>query len=248
LEAELTSIKEQVMRGLISYHEQLKRWVNSLTYPVGVPIIAAQSARSALTPMSSASHSRKEITGMLRAWSDGEQQASDDLIRAVYDQLKLQARRQLRRERRNHTLDTGSLINEAYLKLIEQRSVSWRDRGHFFALAAELMRRVLVDHARARNMQKRGGATELLALDDIAVIVQAVSTPIDVDLIALDEALDRLAVIDEQQVRVVELRYFADLGITETAEVLNISPATVKRDWAAAKAWLKHEMTREARS
>jgi len=195
-------------------------------------------------PMSHASPSRNAITAMLRAWSDGEQHASDDLIRAVYDELRRQARRQLRRERRDHTLDTAALINEAYLKLIEQRSVRWQDREHFYALAAELMRRVLVDHARARHRQKRGGPKESKPLDNIEVV----TVPLDLDLIALDEALDRLAAIDKQQVKIVELRYFAGLEIAETAEVLKISPATVKRDWAAAKAWLKHELTRESRT
>jgi len=177
---------------------------------------------------------------MLRAWSDGEQHASDDLIRAVYEQLRRQARRQLRRERRDHTLDTAALINEAYLKLVEQRSVRWQDRGHFFALAAELMRRVLVDHARTKHRQKRGGRDEAVELNELHLT----SAPIDFDMIALDEALDRLAQLDERQVRVVELRYFAGLGINETAELLKVSPASVKRDWAAAKAWLKHELTR----
>ena len=179
---------------------------------------------------------------MLRAWSDGEQPVSDELIRAVYDELRRQARRQLRRERRDHTLDTAALINEAYLKLVEQRSVQWQDREHFYAMAAQLMRRVLVDHARARRRQKRGGPNEDKPLDGIEVV----TVPLDLDLVALDEALDRLAEIDSQQVKIVELRYFAGLEITETAEVLNISPATVKRDWAAAKAWLKHELTRES--
>jgi RNA polymerase sigma-70 factor (ECF subfamily) len=194
-------------------------------------------------PMSHASPSRIAITAMLRAWSDGEQHASDDLIRAVYDELRRQARRQLRRERRDHTLDTAALINEAYLKLVEQRSVRWQDRGHFYALAAELMRRVLVDHARARHRRKRGGPNESKPLDNIEVV----TVPLDLDLIALDEALDRLAAIDKQQVKIVELRYFAGLEISETAELLKISPATVKRDWAAAKAWLRHELTREGR-
>jgi RNA polymerase sigma factor (TIGR02999 family) len=192
-------------------------------------------------PMSHASPSRNAITAMLRAWSDGEQHASDELIRAVYDELRRQARRQLRRERRDHTFDTAALINEAYLKLVEQRSVRWQDREHFYALAAELMRRVLVDHARARHRQKRGGPNESKPLDDIEVV----TVPLDLDLIALDEALNRLAAIDKQQVKIVELRYFAGLEISETAELLKISPATVKRDWAAAKAWLKHELTRE---
>jgi RNA polymerase sigma factor (TIGR02999 family) len=179
---------------------------------------------------------------MLRAWSDGEKHASDELIRAVYDELRRQARRNLRRERRDHTLDTAALINETYLKLVEQRSVRWQDRGHFYALAAELMRRVLVDHARAKLRQKRGGANQAEPLGDLEIAI----TPLDLDLIALDEALNRLEAIDAQQVRVVELRYFAGLEITETAELLKISPATVKREWAAAKAWLKHEMTRKS--
>jgi RNA polymerase sigma-70 factor, ECF subfamily len=182
---------------------------------------------------------------MLRAWSDGEQQASDELIRAVYDQLRQQARRQLRRERGNHTLDTCALINEAYLKLVEQRSVKWQHRGHFYTLASELMRRILVDHARSKHRQKRGGRDEAIALDDVMASPRLATAPLDVDLIALDDALERLALLDDQQVRVVELRYFAGLGIEETAEVLSISVATVKREWAAAKAWLRHELTRK---
>ena len=194
--------------------------------------------------MNSASPSRNEITAMLRAWSDGEQHASDDLIRAVYDQLRRQARRQLRRERRDHTFDTATLINEAYVKLVQQRSVKWQDREHFFALAAQLMRRILVDYARARYRQKRGGHDEAVELDEVMAAPQLALAPLDLDLVALDEALERLAKLDEQQVRVVELRYFAGLEIDETAKVLNISPATVKRDWTAAKAWLKYELTR----
>lgn len=181
---------------------------------------------------------------MLRAWSDGKHQASDELIRAVYDELRRQARRQLRRERQDHTLDTAALINEAYLKLVEQRSIKWQHRGQFFSLAAELMRRILVDHARTKYRQKRGGREEPVGLDEMKLA----SPAIDVDVLALDEALDRLAQLDEQQVRVVELRYFAGLGIEETAELMEISTATVKRDWAAAKAWLKHELTRDVRS
>jgi RNA polymerase sigma factor (TIGR02999 family) len=194
--------------------------------------------------MNSASPSPNEITAMLRAWSDGEQPAPDELIRTVYAQLQRQARRQLRRERPDHTLDTSALINEAYLRLVEQRSVKWNDRGHFFALAAELMRRILVDHARTKHRQKRGGGEENVPLEEIAGTMRFADRPQNLDLIALDEALERLSDLDPQQVRVVELRYFAGLDINETAEALKISPATVKRDWASAKAWLKHEMTR----
>ncbi len=195
--------------------------------------------------MSSASKYPSQITAMLRAWNNGHEQPSDELIRAVYDQLRRQARRQLRRERRNHTLDTAALINETYLRLVDQRSVAWQDRGHFFALAAELMRRVLVDHARTRNMQKRSGRYQAVALEGVEGFAQTVAPPPDLDLIALDEALQRLAELDEKQVKVVELRYFAGLDIAQTAEVLAISPATVKREWAAAKAWLKDELTRK---
>ena len=190
--------------------------------------------------------SRTQITAMLRAWSDGEQQASEDLIRAVYDELRRQARRQLRHERPNHTLDTAALINETYLKLIDQRPAKWHHRGHFFALAAELMRRILVDHARTRLRQKRGGANDPVTLDDAFMPRRAIALPENVDVIALDEALHRLAAKDEQQVRIVELRFFAGLDIAKTAEVLEISTATVNRDWAAAKAWLRNELTRKA--
>ena len=181
---------------------------------------------------------------MLRAWGAGEQPASDELIRSVYAELRHQARFQLRRERPNHTLNTAALINEAYLKLVEQRSVEWRSRSHFFALAAELMRRILVDYAKTRHRQKRGGDNEILALDDVMPAAEAAAmTTLNVDLIALDEALGRLGLLDAQQVKIVELRYFAGLDIAETAKILKISPATVKRDWVTAKAWLKQELT-----
>ena len=206
----------------------------------------AQPSRPA-SSMHSASPPRNEITAMLRAWSDGQQHATDELVRAVYDQLRRQARRQLRRERAGHTLDTAALINEAYLKLVEQRSVKWQDRGHFFALAAELMRRILVDHARTKQRQRRGGGNAAIALEEIEGTRHLAFAPPDLDLVALDEALQRLAEFDEQQVRIVELRYFAGLGIDETAEAMNISPATVKRDWSSAKAWLRHELTRTGR-
>ena len=230
------------MRGLIYSKQQLKRWGRTLTSPVLVPNLSGQPLGSGSgAQMDFASPSRTQITAMLRAWRGGKEPASDELIHAVYHELRRQARRQLRRERPNHTLDTAALINEAYLKLVEQRSVHWQDRRHFYALSAELMRRVLVDHARSRHRQKRGGPNEAEALDH----VQVFTGPVDLDLIALDQALDRLAKIDKLQVKVVEMRYFAGLDVVEIAEVLKISPATVKREWAAAKAWLKHELTRE---
>lgn len=234
------------MRGSKRNRRELKVRISSLTYPVGESMIAGQISVTAISPMSSASSPSSSITAMLRKWSEAGQHAPDELIRAVYDQLRRQARRQLRRERRDHTLDTAALINEAYLKLVEQRSVRWNDRGHFYALAAELMRRILVDHARTEHRQKRGGHEEAIPLEDIAGAVGAADKAQNLDLIALDQALDRLSLLDPQQVRIVELRYFAGLDLDETAKALDISTATVKRDWAAAKAWLKHEMTREA--
>lgn len=181
---------------------------------------------------------------MLRAWGEGERDASEELVRAVYYELRRQARYHLRRERANHTLQTTALINEAYIKLVEQRSVKWESRTHFFALAAEMMRRILVDHAKAKYSKKRGGKEVNLPLET-AITVKADEQ--DIDFIALDEALTRLNEVDNQQARIVELRYFGGLNVEETANVLGISPATVKRDWAMAKAWLRYELTRKGK-
>lgn len=191
--------------------------------------------------MSASSLSHKEITAMLRAWGAGETEASEELIRAVYTELRRQARFHLRRERANHTLQTTALINEAYIKLVEQRSFKWESRSHFFALAAEMMRRILVDHAKTRYRQKRGGKVENLPLEAALTVFTGER---DLDLIALDEALIRLAAIDSQQAKIVDLRYFSGLNVEETAKVLGISRATVNRDWAMAKAWLRYELTR----
>jgi RNA polymerase sigma factor (TIGR02999 family) len=180
---------------------------------------------------------------MLRAWSDGSEEASEEFIRAVYSELRKRARYQLRRERANHTLQTSALINEAYMRMVDQRSVKWQSREQFFALAARLMRRILVDHAKTRQRQKRGGNAENIALEDVTPIFAAGEVE-QVDLIALDEALERLAALDQQQVQIVELRYFSGLDVKETADVLGISPTTVKREWAVARAWLKHELER----
>ncbi|MEJ7860253.1 MAG: sigma-70 family RNA polymerase sigma factor [Pyrinomonadaceae bacterium] len=179
-----------------------------------------------------------EITQMLREWSDGKQEALDNLLPLVYDELHRQASRFLRKERQGHTLQTTALINEAYLKLIDQRTVNWQNRAHFFGIAAQAMRRILVDYARRRHRAKRGGIGEDLPLE--AALVE--SEEKSVDLVALDEALTRLAEFDERQAQIVELRYFSGLSIEETAEVLRISPATVKSDWNVAKAWLRHEI------
>jgi RNA polymerase sigma factor (TIGR02999 family) len=183
----------------------------------------------------------KEITRMLQKWSGGDRDALDALLPLVYTELHRQASSYLRRERRNHTLQTTALIHEAYLKLINQREVNWQNRAHFFGIAAQAMRRILVDYARERHREKRGGIGENLPLEEAALIV---SEERSVDLVALDEALTRLAEFDERQARIVELRYFSGLSIEETAEVLHISPSTVKSDWNVAKAWLRHEITR----
>ncbi|MCA1622779.1 MAG: sigma-70 family RNA polymerase sigma factor [Acidobacteria bacterium] len=183
----------------------------------------------------------KEITLMLQEWSGGNRDALDALLPLVYEELRRQASGYLRRERREHTLQTTALIHEAYLKLIDQREVNWQNRAHFFGIAAQAMRRILVDYARKRHRAKRGGIGGDLPLGEAALVV---SEERSIDLVALDEALTRLAVFDERQARIVELRYFSGLSIEETAEVLRISPATVKSDWNVAKAWLRHEITR----
>jgi RNA polymerase sigma factor (TIGR02999 family) len=178
-----------------------------------------------------------EVTRLLLRWTEGDQNALNDLLPLVYDELRRLARSYLQRERPGHTLQSTALVNEAYLRLVDQ-NVSWQNRAHFFGIAAQMMRRILVDHARARDAAKRGAGDFKVTLDeDIAV-----SGARDVDVIALDIALDNLAELDPQQGRIVELRFFAGLSIEETSEVLSISPATVKRDWAMAKAWLAREM------
>jgi RNA polymerase sigma factor (TIGR02999 family) len=180
----------------------------------------------------------ENITHLLKEWSDGDQQALDKLTPLVYEELRQQAARYLRKERPGHSLQATALINEAYLRLIDVKDVQWQNRAHFFAIAANLMRRILVDHARRRDAEKRGGSQVLLTLDDTFA---AAEQP-DVDLLAIDEALNKLAMIDEQQARVVELRFFSGLTVEETAAALDVSPKTVKRDWSVARAWLRREI------
>lgn len=192
--------------------------------------------------MNSSEEKRQNITGILRQWSSGKQDALDELMPLVYEELHRKASQYLRRERANHTLQTTALINEAYLKLIDQKDVNWESRTHFFAIAAQAMRRILVDYAKTRNREKRGGAAENLPLEEALQVQGKEEHP--VDLIALDKALTKLAEMDEQQARVVELRYFADLSLEATAEALHISRATAARDWSVAKAWLLRELSR----
>jgi len=189
----------------------------------------------------SKSASPSEITRMLQEWSDGKDEMLDQLMPLVYAELRRQAAGYLRRERRDHTLQTTGLINEAYLKLIDQRNVKWESRTHFFAIASQAMRRILVDYARARKTEKRGGDDIRLS---IATAEKIAGDQKSVDLIALDEALTRLARIDEAQSRVVELRYFSGLSLEDTAKILNVSRATAAREWSMARAWLHRELTK----
>jgi RNA polymerase sigma factor (TIGR02999 family) len=181
------------------------------------------------------------ITQLLKASSGGDREALERLLPAVYAELQRQAARYLRRERPGHTLETTALVHEAYLRLVDQRQVQWQNRAHFFGISAQLMRRILVDHARGRGAVKRGKAAVALPLDEWAEAVAAEGT--GVDLLTLDDALTRLAEFDPDQARIVELRYFSGLSIEETAAVLGVSPATVKRDWSVARAWLKRELS-----
>ena len=183
----------------------------------------------------------QNITRMLRQWSDGNREVLEELMPLVYDELHRQAARFLSRERKDHTLQTTALIHETYLKLIDQREVSWESRTHFFAIAANLMRRILVDYARAKQREKRGGDYLILPLEEAEPVVGKEKS---IDLMALDEALTRLEKIDKRQARIVELRYFGDLTLEETAKALGISRTTVADDWAMAKAWLHRELTR----
>lgn len=182
-----------------------------------------------------------QITQMLRDWSGGKPEVLDDLLPLVYSELHRQAARFLRNERSGHTLQTTALINEAYLKLVDRSDVEWQSRTHFFSVAAIAMRHILVDHARKKHREKRGGDNVIVSLDDAP---QIAGQNMNVDLVALDEALDRLAKLDPQQARVVELRYFSGLSLEETASALGISRATTARDWETARIWLYRELTR----
>jgi RNA polymerase sigma factor (TIGR02999 family) len=182
-----------------------------------------------------------DVTQLLLAWGAGDRSAGDRLLPAVYAELRRQAARAMRREPTEHTLQATALVHEAYLRLVDQRRVVWQNRAHFFGVAAQLMRRILVDHARARHAAKRGGAAQQLTLHDADAA--AVSGEERVDVLALHEALERLAALDAVQARLVELRYFGGLNIEETAQALDVSPATVKREWAIARAWLRRELS-----
>lgn len=188
-----------------------------------------------------ATSSSHEITQLLTAWGDGDSSVLERLTQLVYQELRSLARRYLARENRGHSLESAALVNEAWLRLIDQKNVRWQNRAHFFGISAQLMRRILVDMARARKNKKRGGEARQIILDEALVIAEAPGK----DLIALDDALKSLEAIDQRKCRVVELRFFGGLSVDETAEVLKISPETVMRDWKMAKVWLHRELSRE---
>lgn len=184
--------------------------------------------------------SPQQVTKLLVDWSNGDQQALEHLTPLVYGELRRLAGRYLRKERPDHTLQSTALVHEAYLRLIDQKNVRWQNRAHFFGVAAQMIRRILVDHARSKHAVKRGASAPKLSLDEAIALPDRK----DFDVIALDDALNGLAKIDPQQSRIVELRFFTGLTVEETAEVLGISPATVKRDWVTAKAWLYRDISR----
>jgi RNA polymerase sigma factor (TIGR02999 family) len=184
---------------------------------------------------------RKDVTDLLIDWSKGDQEALNKLMPLVYDELRRLAKRHLRNERRGHTLQTTALVHEAYLKLVDRKNANWQNRVQFFAAAAQVMRHILVDYARSRRAFKRGGDCCRLSLDEAVIS----SKETDADLLTLNEALNSLAAIDPQQSRVVELRVFGGLTVEETAEALEISARTVKREWSMAKAWLHRQIRKE---
>ena len=180
-----------------------------------------------------------EVTELLRRWSGGDVAARESLVPLVYDELRRLARYYLASQRSDHTLQSTAIVHEAYLRLAGRDNVHWENRGHFFAVAAQLMRRILVDHARKRNAAKRGGAQLTLLVDEAV----EPSSQRELDLVALDDALKALAELDERQSRIVELRFFGGLSIEDTSRLLEISPATVKREWSTARAWLYEEIS-----
>jgi RNA polymerase sigma-70 factor (ECF subfamily) len=184
----------------------------------------------------------EEISTLLRAWSDGDQGALERLTPIVYEELRRLARRYMRGERPGHSLQSTALVNEAWMRLVDYERMHWQDRAHFFAVSSQLMRRILVEHARRHNV-KRGGGVLHVSLDETAMVAGGQDEDQSAELVGLDDALNALARIDPRKVQVVEMRFFGGLSVEETAQVLRVSPITVKRDWRAARAWLFREMT-----
>jgi RNA polymerase sigma factor (TIGR02999 family) len=187
----------------------------------------------------SGSRSRQDVTGLLVAWSAGDESALGRLMPIVHGELRRLARRLMRGERGGHTLQTTALVNEAYMRLVDLSRVRWQDRAHFFAVSARLMRRILVDHARSRKYLKRGGSQQRVTLDEALIVTGERGA----DLVVLDDALEALAAIDKRKSQVVELRFFGGLSVEETAEALHVSAETVMRDWRFAKVWLLRELS-----
>jgi len=210
--------------------QNLRRWYN----PVRLKLSSASDEVSAMSP------SPQQISQLLVAWSNGDQAALDQLMPLVYGELRKMARRYMRGQPAGHTLQTTALIHEAYLKLVGQQEKRWRNRAHFFGVAAQAMRHILVDYARSRQAAKRGGEALEVSLDETALVTQDRAA----ELVALDDALNDLAEVAPRQSRVVELRYFGGLSAEETAEVLKVSPETILRDWRMAKAWLLRQLQR----
>ena len=206
--------------------------------------VATLSSQSASPPKGSfvGHDSAGEITRLLQGWRGGDRKALDALLPVVYKELQRLAHFQLRKERPDHTLQSAALVNEAYLRMVGLNAPQWEGRSHFFAIAAQQMRQILVDYARRHRAGKRGGADETLSLDDTGLLEPGKSR--DVDVVALDDALNALAQIDARKAQVVELRFFGGLNLDETAEVLQVSAVTVARDWSTARAWLYREMSR----
>jgi RNA polymerase sigma factor (TIGR02999 family) len=182
-----------------------------------------------------------DVTQLLIEWSNGDKAALDKLIPLIHEELRRLAHHYMSRERPGHTLQTTALVDEAYVRLVNRKDVHWQNRSHFFAIAAQLMRSILVDHARSHAYTKRGGGARKISLDETMIVSQQRAA----EVVALDDVLKELASFDPQQSRIVELRFFGGLTIEETAEVLNLSPATIKREWSTAKAWLYRELSKE---
>ena len=187
--------------------------------------------------------SPQAVTQLLNDWTNGSQTARDELMPLVYEELRRLAHRHMGRERPGHTLQTSALVNEAFLRLVDQTNVHWKNRAHFFAIAAQIMRRILVDYARSRRYAKRGGGARQVSLNEALIVSEGRSA----EVVELDDALKALAAIDQRKSQIVELRFFGGLSIEETAEVLGVSPGTVMRDWTLAKAWLRKEMTADGK-
>lgn len=195
--------------------------------------------RDISSPTVPASENTSDVTGLLVAWGHGDRAAGDRLLPIVYAELHRRATAAMRREHDGHTLQPTALVHEAYMRLVDQRHAAWQNRAQFYGIAAQLMRRILIDHAREHLAQKRGGGAHQVTLSGIEANADDDGA---VDVLALHDALERLTLLDARQARLVELRYFGGLSIDETAEALDVSPATVKREWATARAWLKREL------